>query len=407
MGFVLPASFPRASSIASGGSCWSSKYNINNYSANPHIRTLCHKTWKINKEHCVMISSCHNLKHYKSIEGGSTPQESVRKYAVNATSGKSLEYESQDGGPKRLRESIKYTLDIFYRFSRPYAAIGAALGATSVSFLAIEKLSDISLSFVINGWLKVFVAAFCMNIFNCGLNQLCDIEIDKINKPYLPLASGEWSVETGTIIVASSLILSFWLAWNEGSWPLFWAFLSSTLLAVAYSVDLPLLRWKKSPLLAATNILVNTGVARPLGYFFHMQTRVFKRPATLTRPLIFCISILSLFFVVIALFKDIPDIEGDTKFGIQSLSVRLGQKRVFWICISLLEMAYGFTILVGATSPFLWSKISTGMGHAILALVLWYHAKYVDLKSNVAMQSFYMFIWKLLWAEYILIPLFR
>ncbi|CAL0301523.1 unnamed protein product [Lupinus luteus] len=121
--------------------------------------------------------------------------------ASSVANGKSFEYESQDGGPKRILESIKYTLDIFYRFSRPYAA----LGATSVSFLAIEKLSDISLSFVINGWLK-------------------------INKPYLPLASGEWSVETGTIIVASSLIL------------------------------------------------------------------------------------------------DIPDMEGDTKFGIQSLSTRLGQK---------------------------------------------------------------------------------
>ncbi|XP_019419930.1 PREDICTED: naringenin 8-dimethylallyltransferase 2, chloroplastic-like [Lupinus angustifolius] len=390
MGFVLIASFPRASSIPTGS----------------HITTLCHKTWKINKEHCVVMSSCHNLKHHKSIEGGSTPQESLRKYAVNATSGKPLEYESQDGGPKRRWESIKYKLDIFCRFSRPYAAIGAAIGATSVSFLAIEKLSDISLLFV-NGWLKVLAAAFCMNIFNCGLNQLCDIEIDKINKPDLPLASGELSVKTGTIIVASSVILSFWLAWNEGSWPLFWAFLSSILLGVAYSVDLPLLRWKKSPLLAATNILVNTGVARPLGYFFHMQTRVFKRPATLTRPLIFCISILSVFFVVIALFKDIPDMEGDAKFGIQSLSVRLGHKRVFWICISLLEMAYGFTILAGVTSPFLWSKISTGMGHAILASVLWYRAKYVDLNSNDAMHSFYVFIWKLLWAEYILIPLFR
>ncbi|OIV95574.1 hypothetical protein TanjilG_22717 [Lupinus angustifolius] len=116
--------------------------------------------------------------------------------------------------------------------------------------------------------MEVLAAAFCMNIFNCGLNQLCDIEIDKINKPDLPLASGELSVKTGTIIVASSVIL------------------------------------------------------------------------------------------------DIPDMEGDAKFGIQSLSVRLGHKR--------------------------------GMGHAILASVLWYRAKYVDLNSNDAMHSFYVFIWKVM-----------
>lgn len=30
-----------------------------------------------------------------------------------------------------------------------------------------------------------------MNVSIVGLNQLYDVEIDKINKPYLPLASGE------------------------------------------------------------------------------------------------------------------------------------------------------------------------------------------------------------------------
>lgn len=33
--------------------------------------------------------------------------------------------------------------------------------------------------------------------------------------------------------------------------------------------------------------------------------------------------------------------------------------QVFWICISLLEMAYLVAILVGASSSFLWSKYIT------------------------------------------------
>nr|BAG12674.1 flavonoid prenyltransferase [Sophora flavescens] len=407
MDSVLRASFPRVSSISTGGSCWRSKQNAKHYFTSSNVTTSWHKTGKIQKEYCVVMSSRHNLKHhYKVIEGESTCQNSDRKYVVKATFGQPFEYEHQAQDPKRILNSVKNALDIFYRFSRPYAAIGAALGATSVSFLAVEKLSDLSLAFVI-GWLQMVVASFCMNIFNCGLNQLCDVEIDKINKPFLPLASGELSFRTAVLIVASSLIMSFWLAWVEGSWPLFWAFSVSSVLGAAYSVDWPLLRWKKSPVLAAVNILINSAIARPLGYFLHIQTRVFKRPPTFPKPMIFCTAIVSLFFVVIALFKDLSDMEGDEKHGIQSLSLRLGQKRVFWICISLLEMAYGVTILVGATSPFLWSKISTGLGHAILALVLWFHAKSVDMKSNAALQSFYLFIWKLLWAEYFLIPLFR
>nr|AFK42341.1 unknown [Lotus japonicus] len=116
---------------------------------------------------------------------------------------------------------------------------------------------------------------------------------------------------------------------------------------------------------------------------------------------------MSFFSVVIALFKDIPDIDGDKIFGIQSFSVRLGQKRVFWICVALLEMAYGVALVVGAASPCLWSKIVTGLGHAVLAAILFYRAKSVDLRSKASITSFYMFIWKLFYAEYLLIPLVR
>ncbi|XP_019439356.1 PREDICTED: naringenin 8-dimethylallyltransferase 2, chloroplastic-like isoform X2 [Lupinus angustifolius] len=373
-----------------------------------YVPTLLHKTGKTQKEFFSIISSRHNLDHhYKVIDEGSTCQKRETKYVVKAiSSGQSFEYEYEAKDPKSIWVTIKNAFDAFYRFTRPYAAIEAAMAVASLSFLAVEKLSDLSPLFFI-ALFKLLVASFFMNIFHCGFNQLCDIEIDKINKPYLPLASGEWSYTKSVIIVASSLLLCFGLAWIEGSWPLFWGFLIGAILTAVYSLNLPLLRWKNSALLAATNIFANAGVVRPLGYYLHMQTCVFKRPATFPRPLIFCTAILSLYFLVVALSKDIPDTEGDEKFGVQSLSVRLGQKKVFWICISLLQMGYGATILAGATSPFLWSKLSTGLGHGILALALWYRAKSVDLKSKDSFQYFYVFIWKLLSIEYFLIPLFR
>ena len=37
--------------------------------------------------------------------------------------------------------------------------------------------------------------------------------------------------------------------------------------------------------------------------------------------------------------------------------LKIGQ--VFWICISLLQMAYAVAILVGASSSFIWSKVVT------------------------------------------------
>ncbi|XP_031261321.1 homogentisate phytyltransferase 1, chloroplastic-like [Pistacia vera] len=201
--------------------------------------------------------------------------------------------------------------------------------------------------------------------------------------------------------------MSFWLGWVVGSWPLFWALFISFVLGTAYSINLPLLRWKRFAVVAAMCILAVRAVIVQLAFYLHMQTHVYGRPAVFSRPLIFATAFMSFFSVVIALFKDIPDIEGDKIFGIRSFTVRLGQERVFWTCISLLQMAYGVAILVGATSSFVWSKIITVLGHGMLASILWNRAKSVDLKSKTAITSCYMFVWKLFYAEYLLIPLVR
>ncbi|XP_010094206.2 homogentisate phytyltransferase 1, chloroplastic [Morus notabilis] len=333
-------------------------------------------------------------------------QRQNKRFPVNATAGHPLESEPEAISSKDVWNSTKDALDAFYRFSRPHTVIGTALSIVSVSLLAVQKLSDFSPLFF-TGVLEAVVAALFMNIYIVGLNQLYDIDIDKVNKPYLPLASGEYSVRTGTMIVTSFAVLGFCLAWIVGSWPLFWALFISFVLGTAYSINVPLLRWKRFAVVAAICILAVRAVIVQLAFFLHMQTHVYKRPAVFSRPLIFATAFMSFFSVVIALFKDIPDIDGDRIYGIRSFTVRLGQKRVFWICISLLEIAYSVALLVGASSGFLWSKVATVLGHTILASLLWSRAKSVDLTSKAAITSFYMFIWKLFYAEYLLIPLVR
>ncbi|GLT80349.1 hypothetical protein SLA2020_517920 [Shorea laevis] len=344
----------------------------------------------------------HIVKHH----AGGYYQKRNTKFLVNAASGHPLKSDPEAYGPKSTWSSIQNALDAFYRFSRPHTVVGTALSIVSVSLLAVEKLSDIS-SLFFTGVLEAVIAALMMNIYIVGLNQISDIEIDKVNKPYLPLASGEYSMLTGTLLVTSFSFMSFWLGWVVGSWPLFWALFISFLLGTAYSINLPLLRWKRFALVAAMCILAVRAVIVQLAFYLHIQTHVLRRPAVISKPLIFATAFMSFFSVVIALFKDIPDIEGDRIFGIRSYTVRLGQKRVFWTCISLLQMAYGVAILVGASSSHTWSKIVTVLGHVILASILWIRAKSVDLTSKAAITSCYMFIWKLFYAEYFLIPLVR
>lgn len=85
--------------------------------------------------------------------------------------------------------------------------------------------------------------------------QLYDVEIDRINKPYLPLAAGDFTLGTGQAIVAATGAASLAIGAAAASPPLLATLGGSLALGIAYSTDLPFLRWKRSPVLAASCIL--------------------------------------------------------------------------------------------------------------------------------------------------------
>ncbi|XP_065851142.1 homogentisate phytyltransferase 1, chloroplastic [Euphorbia lathyris] len=399
---LLLGSTPMCSSLTSGGNCWSSNnFKLGHFPGFAAAAKVSRcSSWNTLKHSPFRHHLRHSLQKYQIY------YKNDASFTVRAASGQPFESDAEVYDTKSTSKHVLNAVDAFYRFSRPHTVIGTALSIVSVSLLAVQRLSDLSPLFL-TGVLEAVAAALMMNIYIVGLNQLTDIEIDKVNKPYLPLASGEYSLVTGIMIVATFSLMSFWLGWVVGSWPLFWALFVSFVLGTAYSINLPLLRWKRFALVAAMCILAVRAVIVQLAFYLHMQTHVFGRPAVFSRPLIFATAFMSFFSVVIALFKDIPDIEGDKIFGIRSFTVRLGQERVFWTCISLLEIAYAVAIFVGAASSCTWSKCVTVLGHVILASLLWVRAKSVDLKSKAAITSCYMFIWKLFYAEYLLIPLVR
>ena len=61
------------------------------------------------------------------------------------------------------------------------------------------------------GALSLFVALAC-NLFITGINQIYDVDIDKINKPNLPIVTGELSAANAKKIVLLSLISSLSVA---------------------------------------------------------------------------------------------------------------------------------------------------------------------------------------------------
>ncbi|CAH1426764.1 unnamed protein product [Lactuca virosa] len=301
-------------------------------------------------------------------------------------------------------ESAKHALDILFRFSRPYAAMATVLSVLSTSLVAVERLSDISPLFYTKVLQAIFGGIF-MQIYVCGFNQICDIEIDK---PYLPLAAGELTMNSAIIVTLISAIMSFLITWISRSWPLFCGLFVWFLIGTAYSANvLPLLRWKRFPYTAVLYMINSRALCIPLGYYMHVKNVIKGGVVVLSMRHLFSIAMLFVFSIVLILFKDIPDIKGDEMHGIKSLASQIGPERMFWSCVWFLGIAYGVAILIGATSSSTWSKYVTILGHLVLGLTLWIRAKSVDLKSVSSVSSMYIFLWKLFYAEYFLLPLVR
>lgn len=144
-----------------------------------------------------------------------------------------------------------------YRFSRPHTIIGTALSVCSISLAAVQGAQIASWG-TQQMWAlaSALSSALLANISIVGTNQCFDVDIDKVNKPYLPLASGEWSLATGIAVSTVTGVLACAVAVTSGSMPLIATVFGSIALGLAYSADFPLLRWKQYPLAAATCILV-------------------------------------------------------------------------------------------------------------------------------------------------------
>ncbi|KAG2403132.1 Glycinol 4-dimethylallyltransferase [Vigna angularis] len=402
-------SSPIVSSLSAGANLWGRKlsFNTNYCESSGGSKASKHNIKAQIQYNPLRFQQSPFNSHYKNTERGATYEESNKSYVVKAVTVPSSESESEASNSKNIVDSVKNFMAAVYQFIYPYALYGQATATISASLVAVEKLSDIS-PLVFIGLLQAVLPHSFMVLYANGVNQVFDFEIDKINKPYLPLAAGKLSFRTSAFIVALAAILGLGFNLMIGSPPLIWNFVVCVTLWTCYSVNLPFLRWKQYPVMASLLIFVCGTFINPIAYFLHMQTFVLKRPLVFTRSFIVFLLFMSFYSPGIALAKDIPDVEGDIKHGVDSFAARLGQKNIFWICVFLLEMAFGVAFLAGASSSsHFWIKIVTCLGNVVLGSILWYQTKYVDVTNPASTRSFYSLIWKLMMGSYVLLPLIR
>jgi homogentisate phytyltransferase/homogentisate geranylgeranyltransferase len=304
------------------------------------------------------------------------------------------------------RLSLTEWLYAFWKFSRPHTIIGTSLsvlGMYAIAFDAVKENIRLSLLPTPHSPLPLFlawIACLCGNIYIVGLNQLEDVEIDKINKPHLPIASGEFSQRTGQILVAVTGILALVLA-GSGGWYLFGMVSISLAIGTAYS--LPPIRLKRFPFWAALCIFSVRGAIVNLGLFLHFNWLWQGFPGipssvwTLT-------GFILVFTLAIAIFKDIPDLEGDRQFHITTFTIALGKEKVFNLALWIVTACYVGMVFAGIVGLPLVNSTFLISTHLLLLALLWWRSRKVDLQNKSAIASCYQFIWKLFFLEYLLFP---
>lgn len=288
----------------------------------------------------------------------------------------------------------------FWKFSRPHTIIGTTLSVLGLYLITLGVTATSFSTTHIGQILGTWIACISGNIYIVGLNQLEDVDIDKINKPHLPIASGEFTREQGKLIVIITGILALIVAWLNGPFLLGMVAIS---LAIGTAYSLPPIRLKQFPFWAALCIFSVRGTIVNLGLFLHFNWVLQKSqgiPGAVWALTVFIL----VFTFAIAIFKDIPDMEGDKLYNITTFTLQLGQQAVFNLALWVLTFCYVGMIMVSVLGIAKVNTIFIFITHIVALIIMWWQSRKVDLQDKSAIAGFYQFIWKLFFIEYLIFP---
>ncbi|CAM9895240.1 unnamed protein product [Pylaiella littoralis] len=408
-----------------------------------------------------------------------------------------------DGAPKKQDQSFLKTL---WEFSRPHTMIGTAISIPAVGVFAGPAGVLPGRRFCL-AMLWAMVPSLLINVYITGLNQITDVEIDKVNKPYLPIPAGNLTPRRAKATVSLCLLAGVALGLapcSLGSPGLALTVVLSVLIGTCYSlppfrlkVRLLGLGWvgvvvvgrgecieamgcrgkryiqaqtgyarrrdrangdgdketetdahrgreagkeswreghtgrereRRFPQIAALCILVVRGSVINGGFYSHGQLAGYglsgEKTAlwALTLPFrdakcALALAYFTVFAIVIALMKDVPDVAGDRKFNIPSFSVVLGETKLFAFARRLLTTllwstaaALGVGAKAAADASLPWTAASRGFV-AAAALVMGQEVRRRAVKTDPEkpdqVYAYYMDLWKIFYMSYLFLPLAR
>ena len=214
----------------------------------------------------------------------------------------------------------------YLELARPFTLVAPALGFVSGALTAVgaaprEPWSSTLLVPAIIG----SAMAAVLNAGNNALNQIYDLDIDRVNKPKRPIPTGRISI-TGAwwfsvVTYALALVLA-WLVAPGGRHECFWLVAVAVVCTLLYSV--PPFRTKRLGIWANVTIAIPRGVLLKVAGWSSVKTIAGIEPWYIG-------AIFGLFLLGATTTKDFADMEGDRRGGCRTLPIQYGVRRAAWM----------------------------------------------------------------------------
>ena len=227
--------------------------------------------------------------------------------------------------------------------ARPFTLLPPLLGILSGSACAWASALNPYPAFTWRLFWQVTIAACCASLMNAAsniINQVYDIEIDRINKPHRPLVTGELSLKHASwgaaVMYLFSIVPIWWVVpppYDTGfqartfapltAHACFWIYFGMLLCTLIYSVP-AMGRTKRLGIWANATIAVARGELVQVGGW------ALFAPVTVVEPW-YLGSVFFFFLLGAASTKDFSDMEGDRRGGCRTLPIAYGPTKAAWM----------------------------------------------------------------------------
>ncbi len=216
----------------------------------------------------------------------------------------------------------------------------------SYAYLGGERLNSwvdiFGITCLIISWISVWMYAVYMN-------DIADVEIDKISNPNRPLVQKKLSSDEMHQIGFVWFVMTLVGSWSAGFYPFVMALI---FISASHIYSVPPLRLRRVPLLASFLISIACLATIMSGFFF-----VSSNKSMLSFPTATAIGIVVIFTLAVNI-RDLKDVEGDKKEGIKTLPVIFGQTNgprvvgaLFALSLILIPLFLSFYLLYIISIP--------------------------------------------------------